>query len=422
MAKMYHRPSGQNPGGRKLFLATPTYGGTEPIFTYALAETTAALVRAGIDYELAIYAGDCHVDDARNRLVRQFLMGDCTDLVFLDSDLRWQPDDLIKLCAYDRDVVAGSYPLKQIEENFPLRFLNESDPIVCEPDGLIEVDGVPTGFLRIRRHVLETLAEQAPKYYGRADAGQAPTPLIFERTLEGNSRFGGDYTFCRKWRALGGKIHVMPELLMEHAGTKVWEGSLGFFLRAQGDAMGECLKAIREGREDGYVLDRMIREWDNPWGADRGLLAASIMLARQAKTILECGSGLTTLAMAAANPEVTIIALESDEQWIGRMAESARRYGLDNAEVYKAPLMDGWYVTTMLTYQYDLAIIDGPSRALGSRERAHEIKAKTFLFDDTAHGSPKAALAALKAKGYGITKLDERCAVAHLPIAQLQEA
>jgi hypothetical protein len=410
MSKMYHRPLGLNPGGRKLFLATPTYGGTEPIFTYALAETVAALVRAGIDYELAIYAGDCHVDDARNRLVRQFLMGDCTDLIFLDSDLRWQPEDLIKLAEYGRDVVAGTYPLKQTEENFPVRFLTEGGPITLEYDGLIEVDGVPTGFLRIRRHVLETMAELAPKYYGRADAGQAPTPLIFERTLEDGRRFGGDYTFCRKWRAMGGKIYVTPELVMEHAGTKIYQGSLGFFLRAQGDAIGECLKAIREGRENNYVYDRMIQEWGNPWGADRSMLAASVMLAREAKTILECGSGLTTLAMAAANPGADIRALESDKGWAKRVGDALDRAGLV-ATLYRTPLMNGWYPDTR--GEYDLAIIDGPSRALGSRERAHEINAKTFLFDDVAHGSPKAALAALKTKGYGITKLDERCAVAH---------
>jgi hypothetical protein len=412
MSKMYHRPLGPNPGGRKLFLATPTYGGTEPIFTYALAETTAALVRAGIDYELAIYAGDCHVDDARNRLVRQFLMGSCTDLIFLDSDLRWQPEDFIKLAGYDRDVVAGTYPLKQTEENFPVRFLTEGEPINLEPDGLIEVDGVPTGFLRIRRQVLEQLAANAPKYYGRADAGQAPTPLIFERTLEDGRRFGGDYTFCRKWRAMGGKIYVTPELVMEHAGTKIYQGSLGFFLRAQGDAIGECLKAIREGRENNYVYDRMIQEWGNPWGADRGLLAASVMLAREAKTILECGSGLTTLAMAAANPDADIVALESDGAWYSRVTNAAKRYDLPHLTLF-VPLKDGWYDNEVLGRKYDLAIIDGPSRALGSRERAHEINAKTFLFDDVAHGSPKLALAALKTKGYGITKLDERCAVAH---------
>jgi hypothetical protein len=412
MSKMYHRPLGLNPGGRKLFLATPTYGGTEPIFTYALAETTAALVRAGIDYELAIYAGDCHVDDARNRLVRQFLMGDCTDLVFLDSDLRWQPEDFIKLAGYDRDVVAGTYPLKQTEENFPVRFLTEGGPINLEPDGLIEVDGVPTGFLRIRRHVLEQLAANAPKYYGRADAGQAPTPLIFERTLEEGRRFGGDYTFCRKWRAMGGKIYVTPELVMEHAGTNIYQGSLGFFLRAQGDAIGECLKATREGRENNYVYDRMIQEWGNPWGADRAMLAASVMLAREAKTIIECGSGLTTLAMAAANPEAKVTAMESDLKWIGRVMDVARPHGL-RIGISHASLTNGWYESAALAGRYDLAIIDGPSRALGSRERAHEINAKTFLFDDVAHGSPKAALAALKTKGYGITKLDERCAVAH---------
>ncbi len=357
MPRMLHRSC-----GAKVFLATPAYSGLGAGYTFALFSSSAALSQAGITAELAIFSGDCHIDDARNRLVRDFLETDCTDLVFLDSDLRWEPEDLVKLCQYDRDVVGATYPLKQDEEKYPVQMIGGE--IWADKDGLIEVDGLPTGFLRIRRHVLQTLADASVKFRPKSDSRSA-LPLIFERTIHDGARWGGDYTFCRKWREAGGRIHVAPEVWLEHDVN--WKGSLGSWLRRHnGLSFKHGLKAIADRTETPETYRELIQAWDNPWCAASDLLAVATELARRADgPILECGSGLTSLAMAAATDQ-EVHSLEHDAGWQAKVAQEARRAGLTNLTVYYFPLRDGWYAYRP-GRNYSLVLCDGPPRDKSDR-------------------------------------------------------
>ena len=217
MSRMLHRRGKPADGRQKVFIAVAAYEGTGAGFTYAMFHTGAALAEAGIDFELAIYSGNCHVDDSRNRLVRDFLNSDCTDLFFLDVDLGWLAADFVKLLGYDRDVVAGIYPKKHGDDTYPvIPFPGE---IWSDRAGLIEVQAVPTGFLRIRRAVLERLAASAVHYNSKNDAPSA-IPLIFDREVHDGIRWGGDYVFCKKWREAGGQIFIDPVLRFEHSGEQ----------------------------------------------------------------------------------------------------------------------------------------------------------------------------------------------------------
>lgn len=232
MSRLFHRP-GDGVAEQRVFLATPAYAGVGAGYAESLFVSAQALAQAGIASELAILSGYCHVDDARNRLVREFLDTSCTDLVFLDADMGWLPESLVALCRYDRDVVAATYPMRSAETHFPVRVL--PGPIWSDAEGLIEVEGVPAGFLRIRRRVLERLGAGAPKVCitpGSPD----DVPVIFERQIHEGVRWGGDYVFCRKWRAAGGKVYVVPDVVLEHTGQQSFSGSLGAVLRVARDA------------------------------------------------------------------------------------------------------------------------------------------------------------------------------------------
>jgi hypothetical protein len=362
MPRLFHRilPAA---AGQKVFLATPAYGPVVAGFAYALAATTAALARKGIVAEVALYAGDCHVDDARNTLVSQFLQGDCTDLVFLDSDLRWEPEALLRLLAYDRDVVAGTYPFKG-NEGFPVRYL--PGELWSEHDGLLEVAGVPTGFLRIRRSVLERLAAEAPTFKSKSPE-RPPVPLIFERLVHNGCRIGGDYAFCHKWRALGGKIYLDPEIEFDHFGEQFWSGSVGHHLRVEIDGpIKGGLKEIRQGASLPRTFQDMAAAWGNLWACDAAMLNAITLLAAEAKgPIIEAGSGLSSLCMAAATRQ-PVIALEHDSAWARRMQDQAAKHGLGNLEVRLAPLQDGWY-SQVPPGPFAMAVCDGPPRKLSDR-------------------------------------------------------
>jgi hypothetical protein len=214
---------------QKPMIAIAAYEGLSAGCVQSLYMAASALMWARMDNELIIYAENCSVNDARNEMTAEFLASDCTDLVFLDADVRFTADALLTLLSYDRAVVAGAYPKKNdANPGYPVQLFQGE--LWTEEDGLLEVMGVPTGFLRIRRGALETLCRYV-QHVRPIDERLGRIPIIFERTTINSYRMTGDFEFCRKWRSLDGKIFVDPELEFGHTGKKEWQGSLGKHLR-----------------------------------------------------------------------------------------------------------------------------------------------------------------------------------------------
>src|SRR5689334_6511480 len=127
-------------------LATTSYGSPDASYTYAISRSREALTAVGIPSAYFLLVGHCHVDDARNVVVRNFLESDCTDLMFLDADVSWEPSGLVQICQRDVDLVGGIYPYRRESQNMPVRMLDTRFP---DETGLLEVEGLPTGFMKI---------------------------------------------------------------------------------------------------------------------------------------------------------------------------------------------------------------------------------------------------------------------------------
>lgn len=368
--KMYHGRGPKRSSPKKVFLATPAYSGVTGAYPVALFNAVHELEKAGIGCELAIYAGNCHVDDGRNTLVREFLRGDCTDLVFLDADLWFSGKSLVELVQYDRDVVAGIYPKKQDDEEFPVWL--KGGELWTDKDGLLEVVAVPTGFLRISRRAIEKLAKNVPHYWPRHVKTQKDsTPLIFERSLNGSIRVGGDYEFCRKWRDLGGKIFVAPEMEFSHVGENEWDGSLASYLMRKNGLTDEYIKTMLRRLQSGKNIDfvSLRREWGNVYSAWPEFLTALQLMAQEAQgPILECGSGLTTLILGAVT-EQPVYVLENDLEYAQKIQGWIEEMGYSNVYTYHAPIKDyngfQWYEVPEDLPQFGFIVCDGPRRTAG---------------------------------------------------------
>lgn len=372
MGRMLHA-AGKPATGQKVFLAIAAYSDVGAGCTFALAHTTAALVEAGIGFELAIYSGNCHVDSSRNRLVRDFLRTDCTDLMFIDADVAWPAAQMVEILGYDREIVAGIYPKKHGDDTYPLLLLDGTEQIWSDIDGLIEVKGVPTGFLRIRRQVLQRLADEAVHYNARNDAQDGAMALIFERQVIDGTLWGGDYVFCRKARQAGFKIFIAPEMRFEHSGEESWTGCVGAWLRQRsGIGLKRGLEAFRAGTETIHDAIDLFDAWNNPYAVTPLLMMGLGMTARAVKgPILECGGGLSSLVLAAAVPDREVHVLEDSDIFAERIRAEADRYGLTNIVIHCRPLSDGWYDTSTLPdVTWGLVLVDGPRRTTGSRADA----------------------------------------------------
>ena len=293
MSTMFYE-AGPSASGQKVMIATTAYDSPDASYTFSMARSREALHQAGIQTAYLLLSGNCHVDDARNTVVREFLNSDCTELVFIDADVSWEPEHLVALCRYGRDLVGGVYPYRRDTgmDGMPVR--NKKGCYIPDADGLLEVDGLPTGFMRIKRRVLERMAQVSGKF---TKDGNGPIPLIFERDVYNGGRRGGDIGFCMKWQEMGGRLYAAANLRLGHCGKHVIKDSLAASLRRQGGlSLHHVAQRIREGMETEDDYHEAIRAVNNPWGAQLDVLTLAVGLARKADgPIIEAGSGLSTL-------------------------------------------------------------------------------------------------------------------------------
>lgn len=405
MSKITHVRGAAVAGGPHLFIATPTYTGKlDAAYIFSLLYSMPRLQAAGIAMDHYVMSHNCHVDDSRNGILRDFLLTECTDLVFIDADVSWEPEALVRLALHDRDIVAGVYPKRSVvDDNFPVH-VGPGTTLQADADGLVEVIGAPTGFMKIKRHVIEKFfeANKHRRFTGMsAGPSDAPYTLVFERTYTDGHRWSGDYNFCREWRKMGGKIYVDPEMNLSHLGEVEFSGTLGDHWRkkhgieeARIEAKFEqAIAALRRGNPGAADFMALTQKWNNPFSAQVELLSTCYAVAKEASgPILEAGSGLSTLVMALANPNVTIHSLEHDPIWASALKNACSKYGVGNVEIHFAPLKQyeagAWYdASTLPGEPFSLVLCDGPPRDKSNRAvmfqvLGHQMRDSIVLMDD----------------------------------------
>ena len=120
----------------QLVVATPCFGGqVSSIYTASLFKLQIALRSySDIKLKLEMQQNDALITRARANLVSAFLDDPAaTHLLFIDADIGFEPEQVLRLLACGADVCAGVYPIKRIDWETPtgrgLRRLGErSEP------------------------------------------------------------------------------------------------------------------------------------------------------------------------------------------------------------------------------------------------------------------------------------------------------
>lgn len=212
-------------------IAVPTYSGDIFAETQrSLAAGLLALKDAGIEVEeFDVLPGVCYLEHARNVLAARFLQGKATDLIFIDADVGFDGESLLRLCQQTRPLVAGIYPKKLDEPEYPVSVLHPSGEVWMDEDGLVDCWMAPTGFMRINRAVFEGL--DVPKY---RHPGLDLIGAYFKCEVRDETYWGEDVEFCRLVREAGGTVHAFVEMDFTHSSpTKVYRGNWGNHLRSQ---------------------------------------------------------------------------------------------------------------------------------------------------------------------------------------------
>jgi hypothetical protein len=236
-----------------LVVATPCFGGQVSALYAASLFKLQGLVRTYGDFNLKILFkdGDALITRARASLVSQFLDDpSATHLLFLDADIGFEPDQVLRLIQSGADMCAAIYPIKRIEWDkvratfetarpnpaaAALKYVFEVDDAnaVAEKGGFVKVRYAGTGFLMIRRAALERMCERYPQLQYRRDHSiDAATAsdnrfALFECMIaEDGTYLSEDFAFCKRWTDIGGEIWADLDSRLSHVGPMTFSGDL----------------------------------------------------------------------------------------------------------------------------------------------------------------------------------------------------
>jgi hypothetical protein len=191
---------------------------------------------------------------ARNALAHNFLKTDCTHLMFIDADIRFNPGDIPPMVDADKEIICGIYPKKEINwqsvkdavergvavdqlkhhtGSFVVNLVEYSPTVTVPINQPVEIWNGGTGFMLIKREVLEKLSTSMPTYVN--DVTFLDGTIKQDRIVEyfacgieqGTERLlSEDYYFCIKCRERDIKVYAAPWAVLGHFGTYLFEGGL----------------------------------------------------------------------------------------------------------------------------------------------------------------------------------------------------
>lgn len=251
---------------RSIFLAAPMYGGQcAGMFTRSIADLSALCTHYGIKVQFYFLFNESLITRARNYCADEFLRSECTHMMFIDSDIGFNANDVIALLALSDpdptqnpyDVIAGPYPKKCIswekikhavdkgvadeDPEILSRFVGDYvfNPVAGQGNipihQPVEVLEAGTGFMMIRRNTLEKFQEAYPQQMYTPDHvrtehfdGSRQIMAFFDTPIcpETNRYLSEDYMFCQWSRKAGMHVWFCPWMQLNHVGSYVFGGSL----------------------------------------------------------------------------------------------------------------------------------------------------------------------------------------------------
>lgn len=223
-------------------------------YTAGMLQSVFTLSQANIAMQFAYLMNESLITRARNSLAHDFLKTECTHMMFIDSDIGFNPAAIPKMIEADKDIICGLYPKKEI--NWPRiegavkaghsvndlhKFVGSfvvnaiGDTFKGSSSEPIEIASGGTGFMLIKREVFEALSDSVPYYHNDVflstdDITQVKViKEFFATSIEPDSKrlLSEDYHFCKIARQAGFKVWAAPWAELTHCGTYNFNGYIG---------------------------------------------------------------------------------------------------------------------------------------------------------------------------------------------------
>jgi hypothetical protein len=207
---------------RKVLIATPAYDGRLDVwYTTSLVNSVRIAQDNGIFLHPVFMSYDALVQRARNDLFRLGLEYDA--VIWIDSDLEWNPMWIMELLGSDKDVIGGTYRKKT--DDAELYTVMTKD--LTATDGLIKVNGLGMGFVKMSKKAVQALWDASQPYQNEGREGR----MICDIQIVDGQLVSEDNVVTRKLADLGFDIWLNPRMTCCHIGTKKFYGNFEDFAK-----------------------------------------------------------------------------------------------------------------------------------------------------------------------------------------------
>ena len=237
-----------------LVIGTPCYGRqVTDLYAASLLKLLLACQRRDIRLQVQMTGSDALITRARQNVVAQFLAIEAaTHLLFIDADIGFEPEQVFRLIDFDAAMTAAIYPIKRLDwdkvaatvqagraplSSAALSYMVEFEggAQIAVRDGFARVSYAGTGFLMIRREALLAMIQHYPELRYSHDhkpndklAGSPWRSALFNCMIDDKTGtyLSEDFSFCRRWTAMGGEIWADLESRLTHVGALDFTGDI----------------------------------------------------------------------------------------------------------------------------------------------------------------------------------------------------
>jgi len=242
-----------------LLVATPCYGGQlYNGYFESILRLQKVFAEKGAQLTIKTISNESLITRARNFYCSLILADDTyTHLMFIDSDIVFNPYSILRMLEFDKEVVAGAYPKKYVHwDRVPQ--LSNIAPEMIQPklydyamawkavgnagenltinmtNGFARIEYAATGFLLIKKQVLHKIVENMPylKYRNDMKGYESSNNAewfysIFDCVIHPITKqyLSEDYAFCKRWLELDGEIWLDVLCDLTHIGTHPFAGN-----------------------------------------------------------------------------------------------------------------------------------------------------------------------------------------------------
>lgn len=241
-----------------IFVATPVHSDVSIHYTQSLLKLQQYCLLNGIKISFSLMKSSL-VTQGRNLCVSAMFEETETKyshFLFIDSDIEFKVETILKMLSANKDVIATPYPLKSLDwdkiaKRIDTKNLKQGDdmskngftwPVKVEDrgeirvtDGIAEVTHAPTGCMLIKRNVFEKMMKELPHLKINQptiiNGKQVEREFMynfFDCYHEPDTKryYGEDFGFCKRWTEIGGKCHILVDEYITHVGEYRYTGRL----------------------------------------------------------------------------------------------------------------------------------------------------------------------------------------------------